>query len=316
MRTFARKIATVLAIYSILFLPLETAAIEFRATEVLSVRTGSGVDNVGNQFGRGVIIDPFNGFAVDSKGNIFISDPVNSRILKFSSRGLLLDWLRFPDRPRFLPNEICINGENLLYVYDTRYHDIVVFSSSGSIANIFSPGTTVGESNADITVISLNCTRAHGITVTFGIEGKKGVGTVYRDEYDGKFNVVARQRFESEKAYYVFFAESEQGIKRVFRDRQGNTYGHIWVPDWYGKFLPLNKYSSRGDLLGTIDGELLTRQTGYNVYDYHKMTRGGGFGGLAGRDLLIVNWYVTGSGDIYTLLANNDYVKVLRIEEE
>ncbi len=71
--------------------------------------------------------------------------------------------------------------------------------------------------------------------------------------------------------------------------------------------------SQAGALLHTLDGQWLSKKTKYKIHNNPEIK---GRGRYRGNNLLIANWYVTPEGTIYTLLANNDYVKVLRIAGE
>lgn len=294
------------------------AANPLHVYEVLSHNTGTGASNVVNQFAD-VTLDPYNGFAVDSKGSILISDTLNFRILHFSKDALELQPITLNKDALFYPQNICLCDGDMLFVHNTGKQEIVAISSTGEVLSTFSPAS-VFEANKykSVPIISLSCGKTMIKVVFGGYEGKgKPISPVYEDEYDQHFKLVNRRKFSDNAAYYKAVREADQVVDKRFTDAREYTYGYPVVQDWYGKFLPLLKYSREGKLLNTIDGPFLTKHTSYSIYDYYTgrdiMERG--WGKLRGREFLIVNWYVTPSGTIYALLANNDSIKVLRIQE-
>lgn len=74
--------------------------------EILSIKTGGSRPNntIGNQF-AGVPEEPNNGFAVDSKGNIFISDTPQSRIMRFSKDAVFSGQLTVEQNSSFYPEK-------------------------------------------------------------------------------------------------------------------------------------------------------------------------------------------------------------------
>jgi hypothetical protein len=281
--------------------------------EVLSIKTGNGPNNIGNQFVH-IRLEPFNGFAVDSKVNILISDTMNHRIMRFSKEGKLLDRFTVDNTSPFLPESLCLIEDDVIYVHDTEKHEIIVFSSSGKVLRSYSPGSVFENEKKRVPVISLTCSKTT-IKVVFGVDKIKRISPVYLDEYDQQFKLIDRKLFDDQVDYYNGLEETNKVFEKHFEDSKGNMYGYPIVKDWYGKFLPLQKYSPTGVLLSTIDGKLLTKNTKYKVYDYYTTTQNIDWIDMKGRDCMIVNWYVTPSGIIYALIANTDYVKVLQIEE-
>jgi len=304
---------------------------QFHVHEIISVKTGNRPWDIGNQFGGGRklgYLRPFEGFVVDSKGNIFIEDPVNERIQRFSNKGkflnsLTLGWRR-KNSPPFLPRYMCLDKEDNVYVHETEMEQIIVFSPEGKIIRRFYPGYDVFESlYRKVPIISLMC-KYEKIIIAFGIARLKGkVRPIYVNEYDLNFKLIKEEIIDEE----AFVSESmilwpkkdkflDDGFVNIFEDIRGYRYSYRIEKDWYGKFLPLVKHSSKGDYLYEIDGDFLSKKTGYKVYDYYLIQQRGGWGDLRGKELLIVNWYVTPDGTIYALLANNDYIKVIKITEK
>lgn len=282
-------------------------------TEVLSVRTGKGPDNIGNQFVE-VPLEPFNGFAVDTKENILISDTRNSRVMVFSKDKKKPDlFTPAKDMSLFIPQSLCLDEEDVVYVHNTGEEEIIVFSPSGNVLRSYRPALDFEGKHKKVPIIYLTC-GGSTVKIVFGIKQPKTISPVFQDEYDKNFKRINRKVFDNEVSYYNMLEETNKSFEKHFEDLYGNIYGYPFVKDWYGKFLPLIKYSPDGTQLGTIDGTLLTKNTQYKVYDYYT-GRNIDWLKMKGKYFLIVNWYVTPSGTIYVLLANNDYVKVLKINE-
>jgi hypothetical protein len=291
---------------------LSSAKDSLKAREVLSIKTGNGADNIGNQF-VWVNLEPFNGFLVDFKGDILISDTMNHRIMRFSKEGRLLDRFTVDNISRFLPDSICVDKDNVVYAHNLEKQEIIVFSPSGEVLRTYNPASAFEYKYKIVPIISLSCERVM-IKVVFGVQEPKIIRPVYQDEYDQNFKLNSRRIFEDQVAYYNAVEETNRAFERRFEDLQGNIYGYPIVKEWYGKFLPLQKHLPAGILLSKIDGALLSKHTKYKVYDYYT-TRNIDWTEMKGNDFMIVNWHVTPSGGIYALIANTEYVKVLKIDE-
>ena len=284
--------------------------------EILSIKTGKGLGNIGNQF-FWVNLEPFNGFVIDSKGDIIISDGVNHRIMRFSKEGKLIARLTLGEKPPFYPDSLCLDGDENLYVHNLESQEIVAFSPDGKVLSTYSPASVLEHKDKRIKIISHKCGKSM-IKLTFGFYGPKTLEPVYVDEYDQHFKLLKREIYNDAASYYESLLESssKSGFEKHFEDSNGNQYGYEIVYDWYGKFLPLRKYSSSGSPLDTFSGLFLTKLTRYKVYDYYTIRATEiDWTELKGNNLLIVNWYVSPNGIIYALLANRDYVKVLRITQ-
>ncbi len=284
--------------------------------EVLSIETGKRLNNIGNQFVT-LALEPYNGFTVDSKGNIFISDTEKSRIIRFTAETKLLDMFTLASTHPFSPGSICIDEDGNLYVHNTNKYEIIVFSQKGTILRSFHPSDIGFEHKyKNVPIMALSCSQKN-IEIVFGVKESKMIRHVYQDEYDQDFNLKNRRIFDDEVAYYDELRGIGKKFEKHFEDGHGNIYGYPVVKRWYGKFLPLQKYSAGGILLNTLDSTLLTKHTEYKIYDYYtgRNKLGLALSSNIAKDFMIVNWYVTPSGTIYVLLANNDYLKVLRIEE-
>jgi len=290
--------------------------------EVLSARVGKRTTDFGDQFGGGkkfISSTPFEGFAVTAKGEILISDTVNARIQHFSQEGKPLEsyilGIRENKDPFFLPGQICADEKQNIYVHEKKLERIVVFSPLGMMSGTYSPGHKAFESlYRQVPIISMKCDRDR-IILAFGIDRiRGGVQPVYLDEYDLSFKLIKRMIFETEADYYSVEEEGQpiRGFLTTFEDYKGNRYSFPIGRDSKGKFMPLVKHSREGLLLYKIDAKWLSQGTKYEVHDYLSMD---GWGAFRGKDLLIVNWYVTADGSIYALIANNDHVKVLKITE-
>jgi hypothetical protein len=291
--------------------------------EVLTARVGKGTTDIGDQFGGGekfISSSPFQGFVVTSNDEILISDTVNGRIQRFSQDGKHLGsyslGITKNKDPFFLPGQICADERQNIYVHEKKLERIVAFSHLGTISGTYSPGHKVFESlYRQVPIISMKCEKDR-IILAFGIDRiRGGVQPVYVDQYDLFFKLIGRKIFENEAAYYKAKEEEQPiaGFLTNFEDSNGNKYSYPIEKDSSGKFMPLVKHSREGLLLYRIDARWLSQRTKYKVHDYLDLE---GWGAFRGKDLLIVNWYVTLDGTIYGLLANNDYVKVLRIFED
>ncbi|RJQ53425.1 MAG: hypothetical protein C4526_06575 [Nitrospiraceae bacterium] len=280
-------------------------------SELLSVKVGDDTDDIKNQF-VGATIDPYEGFVVDTKGNIFISDTFNYRILLFSKEAKLSGFYTIKNKSSFLPESLCLTEDGRLYVHNSEKEEIIVFSPDRKALKSYNPASAFKYKYEQYHILSLSCNKMI-VKVLFFINDLKIV-TAYLDVYDQEFNLISKKIFYGNRGdIYEAMEKSIHGFERHFEDLYGNIYGYPLERDWIGKSLPLKMYSAQGVLLRTIDGPLLTRHTQYNVYDYY--TKKVGLGEMKGKDFLIVNWHVTPSGSIYTLIANTEYVKVLKIEE-
>jgi hypothetical protein len=302
----------------ILFQPvIASSSNSLSVREVLSVNTGDESSNIKNQF-VGATTEPYDGFAVDSKGNILISDTVNHRIMRFSKEAKLSDLLIGKDRSLFWPLNLCLTEDDVLYVQSLEKKEevIIVFSPDGKVLKSFKPASISEFKNKEHHIMSLTCSKMT-VTALIGI-GNKINDPTYLDEYDQNLNLINRKVFYGYRGgIYEEIDKSIQRFEKHFEDSHGNKYGYPLERDWYGKFLPLQKYSPEGKLLSTIDGPLLTKHTKYKVYDYYtgrnKLVLDLQY--MKKNDYMIATWYVTPSGVIYALIANTEYVKVLKIEE-
>lgn len=281
--------------------------------EVLSINIGKGPDNIGNQFkGMGVNLDPFNGFVFDSKGNILISDTRNHRIMRFSKGAKSPDLFTISnDVSLFFPDSLCLTGDDTIFTHNPKQGEIINFSSNGKHLKSYAPSVNPENKRKHAIISSITCGK-ETIKIVFS-EGSYMKDPVYQDEYNQDFRLISRKIYDNKEDYNNALREINKLFEKHFEDSKGNMYGYPFEKTWYGKFLPLQKYSSQEVLLFTIDGNLLTEKTKYKVYDYYTMKPF--WIELKGSEFLIVNWYVIPSGVIYVLLANNDYVKVLRIDE-
>jgi len=107
-----------------------------KVEEVVSVKTGKASDEIGSQFGRGVTVynlEPFEGFAVDSKSNILIEDRENGRIQVYSEKGGFIRSLGYGWKdPSFSPRGICLDLQDNVYVHNTEMETIIGFAGGTS----------------------------------------------------------------------------------------------------------------------------------------------------------------------------------------
>jgi hypothetical protein len=316
------KLLLAFALATALIMTDSLAVSSLRVEEVLSVKTGKAPREIGNQFGGGVTVynlDPFDGFSVDSKGNILIEDRENGRIQVYSKKGKFIHSIGFQGKtPTFSPRGICLSSRDDIYVHNIAREEILVFSKTSlEVIRLFNPGAGVFSSlYRKVPIISLEC-HDEDVTVAYGIDRIDEIKPIYVDQYDLEFRLIKRTIFDEDRDYDKE-VEKEHLIKgswRAFRDVAGNAYCYPVTPTdtKLRKFQPLVKLSASGDIICTLDGEWLSRRTGYVVRTYPSID---GWGKYRGRQFLVINWYVTNDGAIYCLLANNDYVKVLRIVEK
>ena len=289
--------------------------------EVLSIKTGKGTHLIGKQFGgKQTYQNPYEGFAVNSQSDILIDDIVNMRIIRFSKTRKILTPLKRVSE--FWPGKICIDGSDKIYVYEKSMEEVIVFSNDANarISKTFNPGLKYFENiYRSVPILFMKC-KKDKIILVYGINRPvRGIiEPVYADQYDLNFNLLERREYENDVVYQRT-VEEEQPIKgfiEKFEDNGGKKYCQPIVKNWDGRFLPLLGYSADGRLLYKIDGEWLTKQTRYKVFDYYNLNLPVNYWQLLkGNELLIVNWYVTPDGVIYVLLANNDYVKALKIKQ-
>ncbi len=302
---------------SALFIPaFDVAANLPSAHEILTIKTGNGPDNIGNQF-AGAPTEPYNGFGVDSQGNIFISDIVHSSILKFSSKGKSAKIFYWNRRSSFLPGLLCIDNNNILYVHNEKEQEIVAISPNGNVIKRFNPQSAFEYKSKEVPILSLAC-RGSNISISFGIQEQNTIKPVYQDSYNNNFDLISRQTYESQEAYFESIRRAGRPIETIFEDARGYKYGYPVVKDWYGKYLPLIVYSNDGKLLITLDGSSLTKITRYDILDYFSGREKIGLNlkYIKGNSFMIVNGHVTRSGAIYVLVANNDRLKVFRVDDD
>lgn len=276
--------------------------------EVLTIKTGNKNDAIANQFIE-TTLEPYNGFAIDSTKNIFISDTLKNRVLRFSKEGF---FELTNQGSSFFPESLCLI-DNSIYVHNLEKQEVVIFSENGKVLKSYNPSAALENAFKKIQILSLTCNKTT-FKVAFELINKTKHRTrlVYQDTYDQNLNIIERKIFQNQAAYYSSL-EKDNAFVPYFEDLHGNLYGYPIIREWYGKFLPLQKYSPKGDLLFTIDGKLLTNYLEYNVYDYYT-ARNINWLVLKGKDFLIVNWYVDTFGVVYALLANQDYLKVIQID--
>jgi hypothetical protein len=295
--------------------------------EVLSIKTGNLPGEIGNQLfhGKQVPVDNkiYAGFAVDSKGTMFVSDRIKSRVLRYSRSGKALAPLAAgkanPEACEFFwPSEICLDGNDRVYVHDLHEERIRTFEAKGEgRMRVYSPNFKAFDNiYRSVPIIGMACGE-DSIRVAFGVRKARGkLEPVYEDTYNRQFGLAERKVFEDEGTYRKAKADAEPdpGFVVTFTDSKKNRYAYPLVSDPVADFLPLSKHSPDGTLLWTIDGAYLSRKTQYKVYDYFSLDNVKvGWTVAKGKEMLIVNWYVSGKGVVYVLLANNDYVKVLSL---
>ncbi|OPY72396.1 MAG: hypothetical protein A4E64_02954 [Syntrophorhabdus sp. PtaU1.Bin058] len=302
--------------------PLVNWAQQLSLYETVSIKTGTGLNDIGNQLGgkkEQPYSDPFKGFAVTSRGEILIQDVVNMRVQRFSRHGTILKPLIMPDL--FWPGEICVSENDEIFVSDDRIERVITFSSDGTVVRTFNPGYRYFKLlYRSVPILSLKCYK-NKLTLVYGIDRvlDNKIMPIYEDIYDLNFSLLHRKEYSDDRAYYSSLLDKMPNMILAFVDNRGYHYyytisqGHTGRENRLGinRDQALLKYSPSGDLVFKIDSEWLSRNMKYHV----GAVPGSELTELKGNNLSIFNWYVTHNGNLYILLANNDLVKVFRIIE-
>jgi len=89
---------------------------------------------------NGKAIGELTGIAINSQKEIFISDPRNLRVIKFTQDGRFLEEIE--GRSKFIePGEIAIDDEDYLYVAGRDGKDVFLFDNLGNYLKRYSPET-------------------------------------------------------------------------------------------------------------------------------------------------------------------------------
>jgi tripartite motif-containing protein 71 len=125
----SRRIGVATAVLCLLFLA-GTITIAHAETYTFILKWGS----FGNEYSEGGHFHAPSGIAVDSFGNVYVSDTLNCRIQKFSSSGdFITKWGKWGYGSGDFRNPvgIAVDGSGNVYVADADNHIIQKFSSSG-----------------------------------------------------------------------------------------------------------------------------------------------------------------------------------------
>jgi DNA-binding beta-propeller fold protein YncE/thiol-disulfide isomerase/thioredoxin len=120
-----------------------------RGAVVVFSKNGKFIKEIGHTSNFGLLDEP-SGVAVDSIGNIYVSDLADDDIKVFDSDGLFQSSIgaRGSDNGQLMnPSDVCVDPiKELLYISDTDNHRIQVFSTKGEFINTIGGwGTAPGE---------------------------------------------------------------------------------------------------------------------------------------------------------------------------
>jgi len=183
------------------------------------------------EFGSGTLKAP-SGIALDSKGDVWVSDTDQNRVVEFTSTGTIIGSIK-PSGADALdgPTAIALDAAGNVYVADTGDNRVIEFTSRGAVIQVFGTASGSGELNAPT-----------GVAVTSS-------GTVLVSD-TGNNRVV---EFTAQGVYSSSFDADMGGPAGIAIDSSGD----IWVansgladagPD------EALEYSASGTYLGSLGG--------------------------------------------------------------
>ena len=118
------------------------------AVLILDKQTGDVLSTIGEKGnGPGQLLFPTN-IALDTEGNLFVSDTGSARVLKFDQEGVFVKQIGFLGRvvgSFTRPKGVALDKKNRLYVADAAFENVQVFDDTGSLLLFFGgPGAQPG----------------------------------------------------------------------------------------------------------------------------------------------------------------------------
>ena len=139
-------IMTYVVFLCIVFVSLSSNAVEVQQTHVekriiVKAKWGASTGEIGQPFFTGqsdqMPSESLNPIAVDSRGNIYIGDSINSRVQKYDSAGKFIKEVKLPNNKLYM-DYVVVSNDNAMYVLISRGHPkIVKFGSSGKLESIY-----------------------------------------------------------------------------------------------------------------------------------------------------------------------------------
>lgn len=237
--------------------PLIVNAVEIRQVKVqekviLQIQWGRGKGELGEVPGRleGTPGESINPIAVDSKGNIYVGDSVNNRVLKYDSNGNFMTEIilkSFDEWPYKNIPDIHIDDKDNLYIPLLRKEQIVKFGPNGKLISILDLSKAgVAEKNVH-GVVQLNAKKTFNIKKI--IVDK--IGNVY--VLGSEDNVL---KFNSNgEIIQRWGPHASNAIRFLFVDALNNLY--IWMPPKQDGSM-FKRYDMAGKYLGI----------GLGIYDH------------------------------------------------
>lgn len=179
------------------------------------------------------------GIAIDSKGNIYIADPLNNRIQKFDKNGKYLFKIKFDIQLQRFPHtidDLAVDQEDNLYAVSRHEQKIFKYDQNGKSTQ------SINLKEMDIAWDAWRGWRSGGYLQPQRISVDV-IGNLY---IEGSFELIKFNR--DGKLAKKWVRESGTGGASYFLDREG----YLYFPKQKGRW---EKYDQNGNLLGTITCE-------------------------------------------------------------
>jgi sugar lactone lactonase YvrE len=185
----------------------------FTNKEVLRVKWGSGDGQIGLFFGGPEPSYEFpKDMTIDSKGNIYISDYVNKRIVKYNKNGAFIVNIgteQSVGRSETYYENLCVDGDDNIYSFDGHNREIVKFNPSAQKINVIPESGDTG--------ILMNVTKKGNIYVENYLKQRKYV----KKQSMGIFGFGAKEEYASIDSSFAY--ESPNGDVYSFHNGNSKT---------------------------------------------------------------------------------------------